>query len=62
MGLLLALPAVVLYGLLTRRGGGHDDRPLAVLRERYARGELTDDEFEVRRAALDGSDASRTRH
>jgi putative membrane protein len=62
MGLLLVLPAVVLYGLLTRRGGRRDDRPLAVLRERYARGELTDDEFEARRATLDGPDASQPRN
>jgi putative membrane protein len=31
---------------------GGDDRALAILRERYARGEIDDAEFEARKAAL----------
>ncbi|WEL16660.1 putative membrane protein [Halorhabdus sp. SVX81] len=36
-------------------GREHSDRALETLRERYARGELTDEEFENRRAELERS-------
>ena len=39
----------------TTTGPGHTDRALETLRERYARGELTDEEFERRRAELERS-------
>lgn len=55
MGLLLALPLYLVYAIVRRRDNGTDDRPLSVLRERYARGELSDEEFETRRHVLDRS-------
>ncbi|WEL20533.1 SHOCT domain-containing protein [Halorhabdus sp. BNX81] len=39
----------------TAPGQEHTDRALETLRERYARGELTDEEFERRRAELERS-------
>ncbi|CCQ33163.1 hypothetical protein HTIA_1025 [Halorhabdus tiamatea SARL4B] len=39
----------------TTTGPGHTDRALETLRERYASGELTDEEFENRRAELERS-------
>jgi len=39
----------------TGSGREHTDRALETLRERYARGELTDEEFENRRAELERS-------
>lgn len=62
MGLLIAVPAYLLYSIVSRerdRGAGDpraDDSPRAVLRERYARGDLSDEEFERRRERLDRSD------
>ncbi|WP_265110003.1 SHOCT domain-containing protein [Halosolutus halophilus] len=55
MGLLLAIPLYIAYKLLDRASGENDTRPLSVLRERYARGELTDEEFEQRRKQLEQS-------
>ena len=52
MVLLLAVPAYLVYALLVRDGDDGADRPLTVLRERYARGELSDEEFEQRRERL----------
>jgi putative membrane protein len=34
------------------RGGQHTDPALGILRDRYARGEIEEDEFEQRRRAL----------
>jgi putative membrane protein len=53
MGLLIAVPLYLVYALLNRGTDGDDERPLSVLRERYARGELADDEFERRREQLE---------
>ena len=53
MGLLIAVPLYLVYSLLDSDSGGDDSQPLSVLRERYARGELTDEEFERRRKQLD---------
>ena len=53
MGLLLAIPVALIYTTVIRQGDGPDDRPLSVLRERYARGEVSDDEYETRRARLE---------
>lgn len=53
--LLLGLVALVVYwaGSQGRVDGGKPpDRPLAELRERYARGEISDEEFEQRRRRL----------
>ncbi|WP_311170381.1 SHOCT domain-containing protein [Halobellus ordinarius] len=52
MGLLLGVPLFLVYAYFDRRSDERDERPLAVLRERYARGELSDDEFERRREEL----------
>lgn len=52
---LIGVPALVLYAIVTRIGGtretGREDA-LSVLRQRYARGEIDDDEFETRRQQL----------
>ncbi|KYH24138.1 hypothetical protein HAPAU_37810 [Halalkalicoccus paucihalophilus] len=53
MGLLLAIPLYLIFALATRTGAGNNERPLSTLRERYARGELSDDEFERRREQLE---------
>jgi putative membrane protein len=52
MGLLLAVPLYLVFAL-AKRGGESDERPLSVLRERYASGELSDEEFEARRNRLE---------
>lgn len=51
---LLALPLVAVLLLLRERGdsGGGEDDALAVLRRRYATGEIDDEEFEQRRQRL----------
>jgi putative membrane protein len=53
MGVLIAVPLLIGYALLTRESGGTEEQALAVLREQYARGELTDEEFDRRRDQLD---------
>lgn len=56
---LIAIPALALYAIATRTGGGGDatsDDALSVLRERYARGEIDDEEFETRRRQLQQMD------
>ncbi|WP_089827188.1 SHOCT domain-containing protein [Halogranum amylolyticum] len=53
MGLLIAVPLYIVYALLNRGPGGNDEQSLSVLRERYARGELSDDEFNRRRKQLE---------
>jgi putative membrane protein len=55
MGLLIAVPLYIVYALLDRGSGGNNEQPLSVLRERYARGELSDDEFDRRRKQLERS-------
>ncbi|MDS0474618.1 SHOCT domain-containing protein [Natrinema sp. 1APR25-10V2] len=55
MGLLIAAPLYLVFALARRGGDNTDERSLSVLRERYARGELTDDEFERQREQLDRS-------
>ena len=55
MVLLLAVPAYFVYALVTRESSDKGTRPLSVLQERYARGELSDEEFERRRAQLERS-------
>jgi putative membrane protein len=58
--LLVGLVAVLVYALSDNenptsdgRRGRETDRAMAELRERYARGELSDEEFEQRRRTLD---------
>jgi putative membrane protein len=53
----LAVPAVVLYAL-TARGGGDSERDeaLATLRQRYAAGDIDEEEFERRRTRLTGGE------
>lgn len=53
MGLLLAVPLYLAYSFLTGGSEGNNSRPLSVLRERYARGELTDEEFDRRQKQLE---------
>ena len=53
MGLFLAVPLSLVFALAKRGGDGTDERSLSVLRERYARGELTDEAFEARRDRLE---------
>ena len=53
MGLLIAVPLILIYSLHERGADGGDERSLSVLRERYARGELSDDEFDRRRELLE---------
>jgi putative membrane protein len=59
LALLIAVPLFVGYSLLTRDtdadGGRRDgtDRPRALLRERYARGEIDEEEFRRRRNRLE---------
>jgi len=54
---LLALGIVVLFKWLV--GGGHrhlhprEDRAMGILRERYARGEISKEEFDARKRDLD---------
>lgn len=55
MGLFIAVPLYIVYVLLDRDSGGNEAQSLSVLRERYARGELSDDEFERRREQLERS-------
>jgi len=56
MGLLVAVLLYVVAALLDRGAGGSDEQSLSILRERYARGELSDDEFERRRRQLEHSE------
>ncbi len=53
MGLLIAVPLYIGYALLNRGSGRNNEQSLSVLRERYARGELSDDEFDRRRKHLE---------
>jgi len=61
VGLLLVVVGLVLYAALSGRSrGDRDGRPgnraedaMAVLRRRYAQGEIDEDEFERRRARLE---------
>ncbi|MGH7268279.1 MAG: SHOCT domain-containing protein [Candidatus Rokuibacteriota bacterium] len=50
--LVAAAAAALIWWLATRRPGAGRDAALAILRERYARGEITREEFESRRRDL----------
>jgi putative membrane protein len=58
MALLVALPIYLVYWLATRSqtDGRTADSALAVLQERYARGEIDDEEFDRRRARITPDD------
>jgi len=56
MGLLLAVPLLLVYAFVSRDASGSEDRARSVLREQYARGDLTAEEFETRRDTLDRSE------
>ena len=52
---LMGIPVALVYLLITRRGstdGTTGDDALALLRRRYAQGEIDEEEFETRRAKL----------
>ena len=53
MGLLIAVPLYLVYALLNQGSGGNNEQSLSILRECYARGELSDDEFDRRRKQLE---------
>lgn len=55
MGLLVVLPLYLVWRVWGRRDDEGGERSMAVLRERYARGDLSDDEFERRREQLERS-------
>jgi putative membrane protein len=55
MGLLVALPLYFVWKLWSRRDDERGEHSMAVLRERYARGDLSDEEFEQRREQLERS-------
>jgi len=55
MAMLILLPLYLVFTLAKRWGTGPNERPLSTLRARYARGELSDDEFERRRKQLEQS-------
>lgn len=55
-GLLIVVPVYLLYAFVSRGRDGRADRPRSTLRERYARGELSDEEFDRRRERLDRTD------
>jgi len=55
----LAVPAIAVYALATRGGSGTAagaDDALATLRQRYAAGEIDEEEFERRRERLSGGE------
>ncbi|EMA62369.1 SHOCT domain-containing protein [Halorubrum kocurii] len=56
MGLFIAVPIYLLGALRNRGSDGSDEQPLSVLRERYARGELSDEEFDRQRKRLERSE------
>jgi putative membrane protein len=55
LGLLLAVPLLIGYSLLDRGTESADEGSLSVLRERSARGELSDEEFDRRKERLERS-------
>ncbi|RDZ56220.1 hypothetical protein C5B91_19245 [Haloferax sp. Atlit-10N] len=50
--LLVGLVLLLVYGTTREEQTSKTNTPLAELRERYARGELSDEEFETRRSSL----------
>lgn len=56
VGLLIGVPLYLVVALGRRGRGRADERPLTVLRERYACGELSDEEFNRRREQLERVD------
>jgi putative membrane protein len=55
MELLIAVTLYIVYTFLNRGSGRNEDQSLSVLRERYARGDLSDDEFDRRQKELERS-------
>ena len=66
MGLLIGVPLYLGYRLLDREPHEDDGQPLSVLRERYARGEISDEEFLDGKSDWSGSTSrltlARSRH
>jgi putative membrane protein len=50
--LLVGLILLIVYGTNRQESASEPDKALAELRERYARGELSEEEFENRRSSL----------
>jgi putative membrane protein len=55
MGLLIGVPLYLGYSFLNSDSEENNGRPLSVLRERYARGELSEEAFQRRRKQLEQS-------
>lgn len=53
MGLLIGVPLYLVFTLANRDGDETTDHPQAVLRERYAGGDISEEEFERQREQLD---------
>lgn len=56
MGLILAIPIGLVYAIVGRGSAHGGDDPVELLRQRYARGELTDEEFQARKDRLEQSE------
>lgn len=54
MVLLVALPVVLVYGLVAERDATRTDPAMEALREQYARGDIDEEEYESRRRRLSG--------
>jgi len=50
---LMALCAGMMFVMMRGRHGGRSDYPLDILKERFARGEMTQAEYEERRRVLE---------
>ncbi len=55
MGPLISVPLYIVHALRDRGSDRNEEQSLSVLRERYARGDLSDDEFDRRRNQLECS-------
>jgi putative membrane protein len=59
VGLTVAAAVALARVLLPRSGSPRDDDALSVLRARYARGEIDEDEYHARRATLTSTPGGR---
>lgn len=59
LGLTIAVAVALAQALLPRSEAPRDDDALSVLRARFARGEIDDDEYRARRATLTSNPGGR---